>query len=210
MRPGICSDGSIKEALPMWRMLVTIVLLMQLTGCGYNTFQTQDEQIKAAWAEVVNQYQRRADLIPNLVETVRGFARQEQEVLIGVTEARAKVGTIQATPEVVDDPQAFAQFQAAQGELSSALSRLMVVVERYPELKSDANFRDLQAQLEGTENRIAVARNRYIESVQAYNTSVRRFPNNLTAMIFNYDVKPTFTVENEAEISRPPQVQFGQ
>jgi LemA protein len=190
--------------------MVTIVLLTQLTGCGYNTFQTQDEQIKGSWAEVVNQYQRRADLIPNLVETVRGFARQEQEVLIGVTEARAKVGTVQATPEVVDDPQAFAQFQAAQGELSSALSRLMVVVERYPELKSDANFRDLQAQLEGTENRIAVARNRYIEAVQAYNVTARSFPSNLTAMVFGYDVKPTFTVENEAEIARPPQVQFDQ
>ena len=198
----------LQEGFTMWRRVVTIVLLTQLTGCGYNTFQTQDEQVKASWAEVVNQYQRRADLIPNLVETVRGFARQEQEVLIGVTEARAKVGTVQATPELVDDPEAFAQFQAAQGELTSALSRLMVVVERYPDLKSDANFRDLQAQLEGTENRIAVARNRYIESVQAYNTTVRRFPNNLTAMVFGYDTKPTFTVENEAEISRPPQVRF--
>ena len=191
----------------MWRLSAWIVLL-PLAGCGYNTFQTQDEQIKASWAEVVNQYQRRADLIPNLVETVRGFARQEQDVLIGVTEARAKVGTVQATPEVVEDPEAFARFQAAQGDLSSALSRLMVVVERYPELKSDANFRDLQAQLEGTENRIAVARNRYIEAVQAYNGAVRRFPNNLTAKVFGYDVKPTFTVENEAEISRPPPVQF--
>jgi LemA protein len=198
----------LQEGFTMWRRVVTIVLLTQLTGCGYNTFQTQDEQVKASWAEVVNQYQRRADLIPNLVETVRGFARQEQEVLIGVTEARAKVGTVQATPELVDDPEAFAQFQAAQGELTSALSRLMVVVERYPDLKSDANFRDLQAQLEGTENRIAVARNRYIESVQAYNTTVRRFPNNLTAMVFGYDTKPTFTVENEAEIARPPQVRF--
>jgi LemA protein len=194
----------------MWRALTGLLVLSQLTGCGYNTFQTQDEQITASWAEVVNQYQRRADLIPNLVETVRGFARQEQEVLIGVTEARAKVGSVQATPEVVNDPQAFAQFQAAQGELSSALSRLMVVVERYPELKSDANFRDLQAQLEGTENRIAVARNRYIESVQAYNGTVRRFPSNLTAKAFGYDVKPTFTVENEAEISRPPPVRFDQ
>ena len=198
----------LQEGFTMWRRVMTIVLLTQLTGCGYNTFQTQDEQIKASWAEVVNQYQRRADLIPNLVETVRGFARQEQEVLIGVTEARAKVGTVQATPDLVDDPEAFAQFQAAQGELTSALSRLMVVVERYPDLKSDANFRDLQAQLEGTENRIAVARNRYIESVQAYNTTVRRFPNNLTAMVFGYDTKPTFEVENEAEISRPPQVRF--
>jgi LemA protein len=185
-----------------------LLLATQLSGCGYNTFQTQDEQITASWAEVVNQYQRRADLIPNLVETVRGFARQEQEVLIGVTEARAKVGSVQATPEVLEDPQAFAQFQAAQGELSSALSRLMVVVERYPDLKSDANFRDLQAQLEGTENRIAVARNRYIESVRDYNVSVRRFPNNVTAKIFGYDTKPTFTVDNETEISRAPQVTF--
>ena len=194
----------------MWRLMVTIVLLPQLAACGYNTFQTQDEQITAAWAEVVNQYQRRADLIPNLVETVRGFAQQERDVLIGVTEARAKVGSVQATPEGLDDPQAFAQFQETQGELTSALSRLMVVVERYPELKSDANFRDLQAQLEGTENRIAVARNRYIESVQSYNVTVRKFPSNMTAKIFGYDTKPTFTVENEAEISRPPQVSFGQ
>jgi LemA protein len=194
----------------MRRALAVILVLSQLTGCGYNTFQAQDEQIKASWAEVVNQYQRRADLIPNLVETVRGFAQQERDVLIGVTEARAKVGSVQATPEVIEDPQAFNQFQAAQGELSSALSRLMVVVERYPELKSDANFRDLQAQLEGTENRIAVARNRYIEAVQQYNVSVRSFPANLTAKVFGYDVKPTFTVDNEAEISQPPQVQFGQ
>jgi LemA protein len=191
-----------------WRLIVTIVLLAPLTGCGYNTFQTQDEQVKAAWAEVVNQYQRRADLIPNLVETVRGFARQEQEVLIGVTEARARVGSVQATPELLEDPQAFAQFQNAQGELTSALSRLMVVVERYPELKSDANFRDLQAQLEGTENRITVARNRYIEAVREYNVTVRQFPSNLTAMVFGYDVKPTFAVDNEAEIARPPQVSF--
>ena len=192
----------------MWRLILTLVLVTQLAGCGYNTFQSQDEQIKAAWAEVVNQYQRRADLIPNLVETVRGFAQQERDVLIGVTEARAKVGSVQATPEVLDDPQAFAQFQEAQGELTSALSRLMVVVERYPELKSDANFRDLQAQLEGTENRITVARNRYIEAVQSYNVTVRSFPSNLTAKMFGYDTKPTFTVENEAEISRPPQVSF--
>ena len=192
----------------MWRLILTVVLVPQLAGCGYNTFQSQDEQIKAAWAEVVNQYQRRADLIPNLVETVRGFAQQERDVLIGVTEARAKVGSVQATPEVLDDPQAFAKFQAAQGELSNALSRLMVVVERYPDLKSDANFRDLQAQLEGTENRITVARNRYIESVQEYNVTVRRFPSNLTAKMFGYDTKPTFTVENETEIARPPQVTF--
>ena len=192
----------------MWRLIMLFVLVPPLGGCGYNTFQTQDEQIKAAWAEVVNQYQRRADLIPNLVETVRGFAQQEQAVLIGVTEARAKVGSVQATPEVLEDPEAFARFQSAQGELSSALSRLMVVVERYPELKSDANFRDLQAQLEGTENRIAVARMRYIEAVQSYNVTVRSFPSNLTAKIFGYDPKPTFAVENETEIARPPPVSF--
>jgi LemA protein len=192
----------------MWRPILTVVLATQLVGCGYNTFQAQDEQVKSAWAEVVNQYQRRADLIPNLVETVRGYAQQERDVLIGVTEARANVGSVQATPEVLEDPQAFQQFQEAQGELTSALSRLMVVVERYPELKSDANFRDLQAQLEGTENRITVARMRYIEAVQAYNVTVRRFPTNLTAKMFGYETKPTFTVENEAEIERPPQVSF--
>jgi LemA protein len=193
----------------MWRWVLTLVAATQLAGCGYNTFQTQDEQIKAAWSEVLNQYQRRADLIPNLVETVRGFAQQEQAVLLGVTEARSKVGSIQATPELINDPQAFQKFQAAQGELTGALSRLMVVVEMYPELKSDQNFRDLQAQLEGTENRITVARNRYIAAVQDYNVTVRRFPSNITAMIFNYDPKPSFTVENEAEISRPPRVDFG-
>ena len=192
----------------MLRLIVLFVLVPPLAGCGYNTFQSQDEQIKAAWAEVVNQYQRRADLIPNLVETVRGFAQQEQAVLIGVTEARSKVGSVQVTPEVLEDPEAFARFQAAQGELSSALSRLMVVVERYPELKSDANFRDLQAQLEGTENRIAVARMRYIEAVQSYNVTVRRFPSNLTAKVFGYGPKPTFAVENETEIARPPPVSF--
>src|ERR1044071_4967326 len=168
--------------------LMLLIAATTLAGCGYNTFQTQDEQVTAAWSEVVNQYQRRADLIPNLVETVKGFAQQERDVLIGVTEARSKVGSVQATPEVVNDPQAFQQFQAAQGELSSALSRLMVVVEQYPELKSDANFRDLQAQLEGTENRVTVARNRYIEAVQAYNVTVRSFPTNMTAGIFDYHV----------------------
>jgi LemA protein len=192
-----------------WRTFATMLLALQLAGCGYNTFQMQDEQVKAAWSEVVNQYQRRADLIPNLVETVRGFAQQERDVLVGVTEARARVGSIQATPDLIEDPEAFQRFQQAQGELSNALSRLLVVVERYPELKSDANFRDLQAQLEGTENRITVARNRYIEAVQNYNVTVRSFPSNLTAMVFGYDVKPNFTVENEAEISRPPQVDFG-
>ncbi len=176
-----------------------------LQGCGYNTLQTQDEQIKSAWSEVLNQYQRRADLIPNLVATVKGFAAQEQAVLVGVTEARAKATQVQVD---ANDAGSLAQFQQAQGELSSALSRLLVVVENYPELKSDQNFRDLQAQLEGTENRIAVARNRYIQAVQDYNVTVRQFPTNLTAMIFGHDVKPNFSVEDEAAISRPPAVDF--
>ena len=185
------------------------MVALSVSSCGYNTFQTGDEQIKASWSEVVNQYQRRADLIPNLVKTVQGFAAQEKEVLLGVTNARAKVGSIQATPELINNPEALAKFQAAQGELSGALSRLLVVTENYPQLKSDANFRDLQAQLEGTENRIAVARNRYIKSVQEYNVTVRSFPTNLTAMAFGYKMKPTFTVENEAEISKAPKVDFG-
>jgi LemA protein len=180
-----------------------------LSGCGYNAMQGGDEAVKASWAEVVNQYKRRADLIPNLVRTVEGFAQQERDVLIQVTTARAKVGSVQATPETLNDPAAFQQFQDAQGQLSSALSRLLVVVEQYPELKSDQNFRDLQAQLEGTENRITVARNRFIEATREYNTLIRTFPNNLTAMLFGYKVKPTFTVENEAEISKPPEVNFG-
>lgn len=179
-----------------------------LNGCGYNTLQSQDEQVKAAWAEVLSQYQRRADLIPNLVNTVKGFAAQEQEVLLGVTNARARVGAVQATPELVNDPAAFSKFLAAQGEMTSALSRLLLVVENYPQLKSDANFRDLQAQLEGTENRITVARQRYIQSVQEYNVTVRSFPSNLTAMMFGHKVKPGFTVENEAAISKPPSVDF--
>ena len=190
------------------RILWIILLTSLLSGCGYNTFQTSDEQITASWAEVLNQYQRRADLIPNLVNTVKGFAAQEKDILLGVTEARARVGSIQATPELINDPQAFAKFQAAQGQLTSALSRLLVVAENYPQLKSDANFRDLQAQLEGTENRVTVARNRYIQAVQAYNIAVRSFPSNLTAMLFGYKVKPSFTVENEKEISRPPTVDF--
>jgi LemA protein len=185
-------------------LLAAVALL--LSGCGYNTIQTLDEQTKSAWSEVINQYQRRADLIPNLVATVKGFAAQEQAVLIGVTEARAKATQ---TKVDADNPQSLQQFQAAQGELTNALSRLMVVVERYPELKSDQNFRDLQAQLEGTENRITVARNRYIQAVQDYNVTVRKFPVNLTAMIFGYKPKPNFTVENEATISRPPTVDFG-
>jgi len=196
----------IKRFLAMALVAVTVLM----SGCGYNTLQSTDEQIKAAWAEVVNQYQRRADLIPNLVNTVKGFAAQESQVLLGVTNARAKVGTIQATPELLNDPQAFTRFQQAQGELSSALSRLMVVVERYPDLKSNENFRDLQAQLEGTENRITVARQRYIKAVQEYNVVVRSFPSNLTAMLFGHKEKPQFTVENEKEISKPPKVDFSE
>lgn len=190
------------------RGLALLAAGLALPGCGYNTIQTQDEAVNGAWSEVINQYQRRADLIPNLVETVRGYAAQEREVLESVTNARARVGSIQATPELVDDPAAFAQFQQAQAEMSSALSRLLVVVENYPDLKSDQSFRELQAQLEGTENRIAVARKRYIDSVQEYNTTVRRFPVNLTANVFGYDTKANFTVENEAEIAEPPQVDF--
>ena len=196
----------------MKRMLMTFTVLVAalgLGGCGYNTMQAGDQQIKASWAEVVNQYQRRADLVPNLVNTVKGFAAQEQQVLLGVTNARSRVGSIQATPELVNDPAAFQKFQAAQGELTSALSRLMVVVEKYPNLKSDQNFRDLQAQLEGTENRITVARNRYIKSVQEYNTTVVQFPMNLTAMMFGFKEKPQFTVENEKGISTAPNVDFG-
>ncbi len=184
-------------------------LTMLLSGCGYNTLQSTDEQIKASWSEVLNQYQRRADLVPNLVNTVKGFAAQEKDVFIQVTNARAKVGSIQATPELINNEQAFAKFQAAQGELSSALSRLLVVSENYPQLKSDASFRDLQAQLEGTENRITVARNRYIKAVQEYNVTVRSFPSNLTAMGFGFKVKPNFNVENEKAISAPPTVDFG-
>jgi LemA protein len=194
----------------MRAMTLAFVALASLTlsGCGYNTLQTQDEGVKAAWSEVVNQYQRRADLIPNLVATVKGFAAQEERVLVGVTEARARATSIQVTPEVLNDPEALKKFQAAQGELSSALKSLLAISENYPDLKSDQNFRDLQAQLEGTENRITVARNRYIESVQAYNGTVRQFPTNLTAMMFKYAVKPNFTVENEAAISAPPAVSF--
>jgi LemA protein len=181
---------------------------LMLSGCGYNNIQSTDEQTKAAWSEVLNQYQRRADLIPNLVKTVQGYAAQEQTVLLGVTQARAKVGSIQATPELVNDPAAMAKFQAAQGELTSALSRLLVVTENYPQLKSDQNFRDLQAQLEGTENRITVARNRYIQAMLAYNLAIRSFPSNLTAMMFGYKTKANFGVENEAAISKPPAVDF--
>jgi LemA protein len=189
-----------------WTVVAAVLLL---SGCGYNTIQSADEQVKAAWSEVLNQYQRRADLVPNLVATVQGFANQEKEVLTRVTDARSRVGSIQATPELVDNPEAFQRFQQAQGELTGALSRLLVVAENYPQLKSDANFRDLQAQLEGTENRIAVARNRYIKSVQQFNTTVRQFPSNLTAMAFGFKPKPNFTVENERAISTAPKVDFG-
>jgi LemA protein len=188
--------------------LAVSLAALVLSGCGYNDLQRQDEQIKSAWSEVLNQYQRRADLVPNLVNTVKGFAAQEERVLTEVTNARASVGSIKATPELINDPQAFAKFTAAQGQLQSALSRLLLVAENYPQLKSDQNFRDLQAQLEGTENRIAVARNRYIKSVQEYNSTVRSFPSNLTAMLFKMEVKPNFSVENEKSISAPPTVDF--
>lgn len=192
----------------IWLKLFTIVLILNLSGCGYNAFQSKDEQIKADWAEVLNQYQRRADLVPNLVATVKGYAAHEKEVLEAVAVARSKVGSIQATPELVNDEAAFARFQAAQGQMTSALSRLMAVAENYPQLKADAGFRDLQAQLEGTENRVTVARNRYIGAVKEYNIAVRSFPQNLTAMMFGYKTKPSFTVENEKAISTPPKVAF--
>ena len=185
-----------------------VLLLAGLSGCGYNTFQSTDEQVKAAWAEVINQYQRRADLIPNLVNTVKGEAKFEQDTLTKVIEARSRATSIQATPALINDPAAFQKFQQAQGELSGALSRLMVVTENYPNLRANQGFRDLQAQLEGTENRITVARNRYIKSVQEYNVAVRSFPSNLTAMLFGYQAKPSFTVENEKEISKAPSVGF--
>jgi len=188
--------------------LLALLTPLLLGGCGYNDFQRLDEQVKAAWSEVLNQYQRRADLIPNIVSTVKGEANFEQETLTKVIEARAKATSIQATPELINDPAAFQKFQAAQGELSSALSRLMVTVERYPELKANAAFQDLRVQLEGTENRITVARNRYIKAVNDFNVLARSFPTNLTAMIFSYPVKPNFTVQNEAAISAPPSVSF--
>jgi LemA protein len=191
-----------------WSLAVLAAAVMGLSGCGYNNLQSQDEGVKAAWSEVVNQYQRRADLIPNLVNTVKGYAAQEQKVLIGVTEARAKVGSIQVTPEVLNDPELFKKYQAAQGELSGALKSLLAVTENYPQLKSDQNFRDLQSQLEGTENRITVARNRYIAAVQSYNVTVRSFPVNLTAKLFGFQVKPSFTVANEQQISTAPTVSF--
>ena len=193
----------------MKRVLLILATALALTGCGYNDFQRLDEQSKAAWSEVLNQYQRRADLIPNIVNTVKGEANFEQETLTKVVEARAKATSMQVTPETLNNPEAFAKFQAAQGELSSALSRLMVTVERYPDLKANQGFRDLRVQLEGTENRITVARNRYIETIEQYNVLARSFPTNLTAKVFSYAPKPSFTVQNEAQISTPPSVDFG-
>jgi len=189
--------------------LIAVLTTLALAGCGYNDLQRQDEGIKAAWSEVLNQYQRRADLVPNLVNTVKGYAAQEERVLTEVTNARANATAIKATPELINDPVAFQKFIQAQAQLQGALSRLLAVAEAYPQLKSDALFRDLSAQLEGTENRIAVARNRYIKAVQEFNTTVRQFPTNLTAMVFKMDVKPNFTVENEAAVSAPPKVDFG-
>ena len=190
------------------RLVCVIGVAALLSACGYNEFQSRDEAVNAAWSEVVNQYQRRADLIPNLVNTVKGFATQEKDVLVGVTEARAKATSIQATPQLLNDPAAFARFQAAQSQLTGALSRLMAVAEAYPQLKSDQNFRDLQVQLEGTENRITVARQRYIAEVRDYNVLARSFPSNLTAMVMGYKPKANFSVENEKAIAAPPTVKF--
>ncbi len=190
------------------RLIVLLMMMTVLSGCGYNTLQSSDEDIKATWAEVLNQYQRRADLVPNLMNVVKGYATHEKDVLTEVTEARAKVGALQATPELVNDEQAFQKFVAAQGQMTSAISRLLAVAENYPQLKADGLFRDLQAQLEGTENRITVARNRYIAAVKEYNITVRSFPSNLTAMMFGYQTKPSFTVENEQVIAQPPKVDF--
>ena len=193
----------------MFKWLFATFMALTLSGCGYNTLQSTDENIKASWAEVLNQYQRRADLVPNLVNVVKGYAAHEKDVLIQVTEARARVGAIQATPELVNDEAAFQKFIAAQGQMTSAISRLLLVAENYPQLKADGLFRDLQAQLEGTENRITVARNRYIDAVKEYNVIVRSFPSNLTAMMFGHKPKPSFTVENERAIAVPPKVDFG-
>lgn len=191
------------------KFAIMSALLVQLSGCGYNDFQAKDEGTKAAWSEVVNQYQRRADLIPNLVNTVKGYASHEKETLEAVTKARSAATSFQITPEVLNNPESFKKFQEVQGSLSSALSRLMAVSEKYPDLKADTSFRDLQSQLEGTENRITVARQRYIVAVQDYNILARSFPTNLTAMMFSYQVKPSFTVENEKAISSAPTVNFG-
>lgn len=198
-----------KTMKKQWLMGGMLVMTLGLSGCGYNALQSQDEQINASWSEVVNQYQRRADLVPNLVATVERYAKHEEKVFTEVAEARAKVGSVQITPETLNDPQAMANYQAAQSQMTSALSRLMMVSENYPELKADAAFQDLQAQLEGTENRITVARNRYIENVKVYNTTVRQFPTNITAKVFGMSTKPNFGVENEQAISTAPKVEFG-
>jgi len=195
--------------MKLLRNLILVLLAFGLSGCGYNAMQKQDEAVKAAWSEVLNQYQRRADLVPNLVNTVKGYAQHEEKVFTEVTEARAKVGSLQVNADSLNDPQKIQQFQAAQGELGNALSRLMVVSENYPQLKADGLFQNLQAQLEGTENRVTVARNRYVQAVQAYNGMIRTFPNNMTAKIFGYKVKPNFTVDNEKAISTAPKVDFG-
>jgi len=199
-----------KLLLKLLLVALVVTSTLGLSGCGYNQFQGLDEESKASWSEVLNQYQRRADLVPNLVSTVQGYAKHEEKVFKEVADARARVGSIQATPELVNDEAAFAKFQAAQGQMTSALSRLLAVSENYPQLKADQGFRDLQAQLEGTENRVTVARNRYIATIKDYNVAVRSFPNNLTAMMFGYKTKPSFTVENEKAISSAPKVDFGQ
>ncbi|WP_028536404.1 LemA family protein [Paludibacterium yongneupense] len=193
----------------MRNVWIVLLVVLSVSGCGYNTLQSKDEQLKSSWSEVLNQYQRRADLVPNLVDTVKAYAAHEKGVLVDVTRARARVGGLQARPEMLNDPAAFAKFQAAQSQLSGALSRLLVVTENYPQLKADTGFRDLQAQLEGTENRIAVARNRYIKAVQDYNITVRSFPSNLTALALGYKVKPNFALENEKALSTAPRVDFG-
>jgi LemA protein len=193
----------------LFRALILLLVVGVLSGCGYNAMQRQDEAVKASWSEVLNQYQRRADLVPNLVNTVKGYAQHEEKVFVEVTNARAKVGSLQVNADSLNDPQKLQQFQAAQGELGSALSRLMVVSENYPQLKADGLFQNLQAQLEGTENRVTVARNRYVQAVQQYNEMIRTFPNNLTAKMFGYKVKPNFSVDNEKAISTAPTVDFG-
>jgi LemA protein len=206
MRNAVLRNGA---AATRWLVLVAVVVAIVLFGgCVYNRIQGADEQVKAGWAEVLNQYQRRADLVPNLVNVVKGYAGHEKDVLTAVTDARSRVGSMQATPELVEDPAGFQKFEAAQKDLGGALSRLLVVVENYPNLKADAGFRDLQAQLEGTENRIAVARNRYIDAVRRYNVTVRSFPSNLAARMFGYSTRPTFAVENEKAVSAPPKVEF--
>jgi LemA protein len=197
------------DSMKTLRLVVLLLLAVMLSGCGYNAMQRQDEAVKGAWSEVLNQYQRRADLVPNLVNTVKGYATHEEKVFTDVADARSRVGSIQATPELANDPEALAKFQVAQGQLTGALSRLMAVSENYPNLKADGLFQNLQAQLEGTENRITVARNRYVQAVQEYNTMIRTFPNNLTAKMFGYQVKPNFSVDNEKAISTAPIVNFG-